>query len=195
LRGNWRLMVNDNRNVFGIGLRSSRRAGGGLLRLDVHARTGRAHVGYLRTHLRRAHALLGPALREMSLALVGDRRMAELHERFMGVAGTTDVLTFELDHDARGRVVAGEVVVCVPYAIRQAKRTGISVRNELLLYALHGMLHLCGFDDRTDRDFAVMHQREDDILSRLGIGPVFAPARVNAGGPRNPKKGRRRTGR
>ncbi|MDB5323960.1 MAG: putative rRNA maturation factor [Phycisphaerales bacterium] len=142
--------------------------------LEVHARTGRAYVAYVRKHLVAAHAMLRAPLAEMSLALVGDRRMADLHERFMGIAGPTDVLTFELDHDARGRVVAGEVVVCVPYAVRAARRSGVAVRKEVLLYALHGMLHLCGFDDRTDRDFALMHEREDDILTRLGVGKVFA---------------------
>jgi probable rRNA maturation factor len=153
--------------------RTATRAPAGLA-FDVHARTGRAYVAYLRKHLPRAHRLLKSPLREMSLALVGDRRMAKLHQRFMGIAGPTDVLTFELDHDARGRVTAGEVVVCVPYAVRQARRTGVAVRKELLLYALHGMLHLCGFDDRTARDFAAMHEREDDILKRLGVGVVFA---------------------
>ena len=46
----------------------------------------------------------------------------------------------------------------------------------LLLYALHGMLHLCGFDDRTAAGFKRMHGTEDRILTRLGVGPVFAPA-------------------
>jgi probable rRNA maturation factor len=117
----------------------------------------------------------------MSVALVGDRRMGVLHEGFMGIAGATDVLTFELDHDARGRVVAGEVVVCVPYAVREAKRRGVEARKEVLLYALHGMLHLCGFDDRTDRDFAIMHRREDEILKRLGVGIVFARGKGEKG--------------
>jgi probable rRNA maturation factor len=119
-----------------------------------------------------------------------------LHEEFMGVAGPTDVLTFELDHDARGRVVAGEVVVCVPYARREARRRGVAVEKELLLYALHGMLHLCGFDDRTDRDFAIMHRREDEILKKLGVGAVFARegggARVE--GKRQKAKGKRKSG-
>ena len=132
------------------------------------------HASYLRRHLRRAHALLAPALREFSLALVGDRRMAALHEQFMDIPGPTDVLTFELDHDARGRATAGEVVVCVPYALREARRRRVPPRDELLLYALHGMLHLCGYDDRTDRDFAKMHQREDEILKQLGVGAVFS---------------------
>jgi probable rRNA maturation factor len=145
-----------------------------MFSLDISARTGAAHAPFLRRHLVSAHRMLKSHLREMSVALVGDRRMADLHERFMDIAGPTDVLTFELDHDARGRVVAGEVVVCVPFAVRAAKKSGIAVRDEVLLYALHGMLHLCGFDDRTDRDFAIMHQREDYILRRLGVGSVFS---------------------
>jgi probable rRNA maturation factor len=129
---------------------------------------------YLRRYLPQARRLLKTPLMELSVALVGDRRMSELHEQFMGIAGPTDVLTFELEHDARGQVVAGEVVVCMPHAVRAARRSGMAVRKEVLLYALHGMLHLCGFDDRTDRDFVRMHQREDDILKRLGVGAVFA---------------------
>jgi probable rRNA maturation factor len=147
-----------------------------MLTLDISATTGRAFVAHLRRYLPRAYAILKPALRELSVALVGDTRMANLHERFMNIPGPTDVLTFELGHDPRGRVTAGEVVVCVPYAVRQARRSGVAVRDEVLLYALHGMLHLCGFDDRTDRDFAAMHRREDDILKRLGVGAVFRRA-------------------
>jgi rRNA maturation RNase YbeY len=120
-----------------------------------------------------SHALLNPPLRELSVALVGDERTAKLHWDHMKIAGPTDVLTFELDHDGRGRVTSGEVIVCVPFAVRAAKAEKIPVRKELLLYALHGMLHLCGFDDRNDADFAQMHHREDNILKRLGVGAVF----------------------
>ena len=144
------------------------------LDLTAAAPTGRPHLPYLRRQLARAHRILRPALRELSIALVGDRRMADLHQRFMGLPGPTDVLTFELDYDDRGRVTAGEVVVCVPHAARLAHAARIPLRDELLLYAVHGMLHLAGFDDRTDRDFAAMHQREDDILQRLGVGAVFS---------------------
>ena len=99
--------------------------------------------------------------------------MSQLHQRFLGIAGPTDVLTFELDHDSRGRVTAGEIVICVPEARRQARLRNTGVERELLLYALHGMLHLSGFDDRTAAGFGRMHQKEDEILARLGIGPVF----------------------
>lgn len=137
------------------------------------ARTGQAYVPYLKRYLPKAIGLVKGAPREISVALVGDARMAELHERFMGIPGPTDVLTFELDHDARGRVTAGEIVICVPYARREARRRGHALQKELLLYALHGVLHLSGYDDRTDPEYHRMHRKEDAILTALGVGPVF----------------------
>lgn len=162
--------------------------------LSISAPVGRAHGTYLRTNLPRVLALLDPALRELSVALVGLRTMADLHERFMGIDGPTDVLTFELEHDGEGRVVAGEVVVCVPYALAQARERQIPPRHEVLLYALHGILHLCGFDDRTERAFAAMHRREDEILTQLGIGRVFHRDAPAAKAARGSKKLVERTG-
>jgi rRNA maturation RNase YbeY len=155
------------------------------LDLTASAPTGRPFLPHLKRHLPKAHALLRPALAELSVALVGNARMAALHQQFMAISGPTDVLTFELDYDPRGRVTAGEVVVCVPHALREARRRRRPPRDEVLLYALHGMLHLCGYDDRTARDFARMHRREDQILDELGVGAVFATetARTN-GSPR-----------
>jgi probable rRNA maturation factor len=150
--------------------------------VTITAETGRAFVPFLREQLRAAHRALESRikstrrlpLREMSVALVDDDRMSALHAQFMGIAGPTDVLTFPIDQDRRGRVTSGEVIVCVPQARREAKRHTIPVRHELLLYAIHGMLHLLGYDDRTARDFRTMHRTEDDILTQLGFGPVFS---------------------
>lgn len=144
--------------------------------LSTRAQAGGKYVNFLRRHLLHAHAILQPALCELSLALVGDARMSMLHQQFMDVAGPTDVLTFPLEYDKRKRVISGEVIVCVPEAKRQARARRLSVERELILYALHGMLHLCGFDDRTEAAFQKMHRMEDDILIRLGLGPVFRSA-------------------
>jgi rRNA maturation RNase YbeY len=145
----------------------------GGFRLTITAAAGAAHVRFLRRELRRAHSMVSPPLEELSVALVCDRTMSDLHLRFMNIAGPTDVLTFPLEHDAKGNVLGGEVIVCVPEARRRCRELGTTLPEELLLYALHGMLHLCGFDDRTDRDFKRMHRMEDDILARLGVGAVF----------------------
>ena len=131
-------------------------------------------------------------LRELSLALVGDARMSQLHQQYMGIPGPTDVLTFPIEEDGRGRIVAGEVVVCVPEARRQARARGTDAGREVLLYALHGLLHLDGFDDRTARGFRDMHATEDRILTRLGVGPVFEPAPAERGRPRRRATRRRR---
>ena|SRR5690348_10798125 len=156
------------------------------LKLAIHAVIGKRHVPFLRRKLIAAHAVLRPALRELSIALVGDGPMSRLHRKFMNVEGPTDVLTFPLELDGRHRAVSGEVIVCVPEARRQAKLRGTKAEEEVLLYALHGMLHLCGFDDRTQSAFRKMHRMEDEILTRLGIGPVFAlpTAKSNSHRPR-----------
>jgi probable rRNA maturation factor len=145
-----------------------------LLQLAVRATVGKIHVPYLRRRLREAYAILKPPLQELSLALVNDRKMSELHHQFMNLRTTTDVLTFPLESDRRSRPISGEVVICVPQANRQAKLHCVPVRDELLLYALHGLLHLSGFDDRTDRDYRRMHAAEDTILQKLGVGPIFS---------------------
>ena len=100
--------------------------------------------------------------------------MSDLHVQFMDVAGPTDVLTFPIDESDGGDVLTGEVYVCVPEALRRAREGSIEPRLEVLLYALHGLLHLLGYDDTTDRAYRVMHRTEDVILSELGFGPVFA---------------------
>ncbi len=128
---------------------------------------------YLKKNLQQAHDYLSPPLTSLSLALVGDKKMSALHVQFLNVAGPTDVLTFPLETNKKGQPLSGEVVICVPEARRQCRQNGVELRKELLLYSLHGLLHLCGFDDRTNRQFRRMHLMEDQILTRLGVGPVF----------------------
>ncbi|HMO25517.1 MAG TPA: rRNA maturation RNase YbeY [Tepidisphaeraceae bacterium] len=143
------------------------------LELTIIAHTGKAHVPFLRKHLRAAWEQVAGAPGELSIALVGNARMSALHAQFLGISGPTDVLTFPLETDPRGRVTSGEIVVCVPYAQRQARRRGIIAKDELLLYCIHGLLHLSGYDDTTRSGYHRMHAAEDRLLTRLGIGPVF----------------------
>jgi probable rRNA maturation factor len=171
---------------------SSRRSETGGFELHLSAASGREHLPFLRRKLRQAHGLLNPPLRDLSVALVGERTMSRLHEQYMGIAGPTDVLSFELEHDPRGRVTAGEVVVCVPQAVRQSRRRGHPVRSEVLLYALHGLLHLAGHDDRTRKGYEKMHAAEDRLLMRLGVGQTFKPQKAESNGSKYPpRKGAR----
>jgi len=78
-------------------------------------------------------------LHQVFVWLISDRRMASLHRKFMHQTGPTDVLTFQ----------HGEIFISVETAKRHARAFGNSLTSELCLYIAHGLLHLHGFDDRT----------------------------------------------
>ena len=96
------------------------------------------------------------SLSEISVLLISDRKMSELHRRFMQIAGPTDVITFQ----------HGEICISVETAQRQAKTYRTSLDHELRLYLVHGLLHLHGFDDREREARAVMRTVQARIMRR-----------------------------
>lgn len=129
-------------------------------------------VGWLDDQLTKAAELSGVSAATLSLAVVDDEEMAQLHEQYAGVPGTTDVLTFDLA-DADSDTIEGDIIVCLDEAKRQATKRGHPIRHELLLYAVHGLLHLLGEDDHDQADYQRMHAREDALLEQLGFGRLF----------------------
>ncbi|MCC6360292.1 MAG: rRNA maturation RNase YbeY [Phycisphaerales bacterium] len=108
----------------------------------------------------------------LSIAIVGRAAMARLHADHSGDPTPTDVLTFDLGCDSRRGHIDGEIIVCADVAYAAARRRGALA--ELVLYVVHGVLHLAGHDDHADAAYRRMHRREDEILTALGWGPVFA---------------------
>ncbi len=120
----------------------------------------------------------------LSVVVIGQTRMRSLHRQYLNNDAPTDVLTFDLGtHPERG-YLHGDIVVCTDVARRAARRTGAArpqapraalkaATYELALYTLHGVLHLAGYDDHAPRDFRHMHARENELLTELGLGPVF----------------------
>ncbi len=106
-----------------------------------------------------------------TLVCVGERRMRQLNEKFTGRGELTDVLSFpegEIDPD-EGVYRAGDVVICSAAARKAARGRGVPVRDELMLYALHGWLHLAGFrdDDSVQKNRMIM--AEKGIMNELGL--------------------------
>jgi len=92
---------------------------------------------------------------EMSLALVGDRQIRALNRRYRGVDRVTDVLAFAAAPDdgmrrPHPRRVLGDVVIATGAAARQARAAGHSLGAEYRVLALHGLLHLLGYDHHHD---------------------------------------------
>jgi len=100
---------------------------------------------------------------ELSVALVGDEEMTALNERFLGRAEVTDVLAFP--YSAEGEPLVGEVIANAELAAREAATRGHTAQDELLLYFVHGLLHLLGYDDHTAPERRRMRRREAEVLA------------------------------
>jgi probable rRNA maturation factor len=122
-----------------------------------------------RAMLRRAvRAVLlheGPADAQISLAIVDDPTIQELHLRYLGEDEPTDVMSFVLECDEQR--LEGEVIVSADTARIAAKQYGSSPLDELLLYVVHGVLHLAGYRDDSRRGRATMRARERKYLADL----------------------------
>ncbi len=103
----------------------------------------------------------------ISVAVVDDPVIHELNRRYLEHDYPTDVLSFVLERE--GDLLEGEVVVSADTARRTAARLGWPAEHELLLYVVHGTLHLAGYDDLDPQSKAQMRQQECQVLSSLGI--------------------------
>jgi probable rRNA maturation factor len=105
---------------------------------------------------------------ELSVVLVADPEMIHLNTRFHDRARTTDVLAFPYEGAAGDGVVRGEIIVNTDQARRVAAEHAHTPEDELLLYIVHGALHLLGYDDHDPDETRAMRRREQDVLQRLG---------------------------
>ena len=106
---------------------------------------------------------------EISIAIVSDEKMQQLNRRYLDHDYPTDVLSFLLDHDAEKKSLEGQIIASSEYAEREAPQYGWTTGDELLLYVIHGCLHLVGHDDSTPEAAAAMRQAEVGYLERLGL--------------------------
>ena len=109
----------------------------------------------------------------LTVALISDRAMRALNRSFRGRDRVTDVLSFPQGPDRRGLAWAepapflGDVAIARGMAGRQARRLGHAVRTEVRVLALHGLLHLLGYDHETDG--GTMRRLEDRLRRRAGL--------------------------
>lgn len=122
----------------------------------------RTSLAFVRSVVRTTLHFVGRPTMPVSLLLTGDKEIAQLHARHLGEPVPTDVISFELDGGA-------EVVISVETALRKARHHGHSLRAEVALYLVHGILHTTGFDDIRARDRARMRAAERVVMQRLRL--------------------------
>ena len=110
---------------------------------------------------------------EVAIALVSDARMRVLNRSYRGVDRATDVLSFDGSHEPadRRRLTAhlGDLVIATGVAARQARDAGHSYQTELRVLALHGLLHLLGYDHESAADGGRMKRAEMRLRRRGGL--------------------------
>jgi probable rRNA maturation factor len=138
-------------------------------RLSVAVATPDSHRGTTRglaTWL--ANAAPARARGEVALALVSDARMRALNRAYRGMDYATDVLSFPADlADVDVEPFLGDIVIAAGVATRQARTAGHSVQTELKVLALHGLLHLLGYDHETDN--GEMARTEARLRRKAGL--------------------------
>lgn len=118
-----------------------------------------------------------PANTEVSISFVDNATIAELNERFRGIEGPTDVLSFECDNledgfpegeGAQGYLL-GDIVIAPDVAARQAAEYGHGFLEEVDLLVVHGVLHLCGYDHIDDEEAREMEALQDAIVAAWAV--------------------------
>lgn len=114
---------------------------------------------------------------EVDITLVDDAAVHELNRTYRGIDRPTDVLSFALDEgeeepevdDDEIEHLLGDVIISAPTAVRQGEEYGHGLEREMTYLAVHGMLHLLGYDHMEEKDKLIMRKREEEVLRRLDL--------------------------
>ncbi len=112
----------------------------------------------------------------MTIRLVDEFEGLELNRRFRGGEGATNVLSFPFEPMPglpENQAVLGDLVICAPVVAREADEQGKSVRAHYAHMAIHGTLHLLGYDHLTEDDAVRMERIECEILEGLGFSNPY----------------------
>lgn len=115
---------------------------------------------------------------EVSVTFVDNERIREINKEYRDKDRATDVISFALEELGEGEValvgaemprVLGDIIISVPKTKEQAEEYGHSFMRELGFLAVHGFLHLLGYDHETAEEEKVMFSRQKDILDEFGL--------------------------
>jgi probable rRNA maturation factor len=102
---------------------------------------------------------------KITLAFMTDPAIHALNKRFLEHDEPTDVITFPYNQ----KPLHGDLAISTDTAITAAAERGHAASEELLLYVIHGILHLCGYDDLNEKKQKVMRQKEAEYLKQLNV--------------------------
>lgn len=121
---------------------------------------------------------------DLGIYIVRAPRMAKVNQTYLRHEGSTDVITFNYGSESsspiatkpRPSMIHGELFICIDDAILHARRFRTTWQGELVRYVIHGILHLCGYDDLNPSARRIMKREEGRLLKKLRI--TWPPAKL-----------------
>lgn len=106
---------------------------------------------------------------ELSLYFVDEKEIKKLHKKYFNDSSTTDCISFPIDSplDKTNHCFLGEVFICTDTAIKYAKDHNLNPLDETALYIIHGLLHLIGYDDISEKDKTIMRKKEKSCMNLI----------------------------
>jgi probable rRNA maturation factor len=104
---------------------------------------------------------------EIAVVLTNDDRLRALHHQFMGIEEATDVMTFPTDPIENEGISGGDIVISVDRAAEQGAEYGHTPEQEIEFLVVHGLLHLCGWDDHSEADRNRMLSHQGQLIARF----------------------------
>ena len=169
----------------------------GACKLDVliESEQWNEHAG-LKPLLRRAVAAaagdVSTSAAELAIVLTDDSAVRLLNRKWRGIDAPTNVLSFPVEAPAGAPPLLGDIVLGYETVAREARRDGKPFTHHVAHLAVHGFLHLCGYDHERDSDAETMEQLERDILGRLEIPDPYRAKRKPASSRTKPQRRKRR---
>lgn len=117
-------------------------------------------AGWIRDVARTHGRIVGP----LSYIFCGDEKILEVNRRFLSHDYYTDIITFDY---SRGRMISGDMFISLDTVATNAEKVGSAYNDELLRVIIHGVLHLCGINDKGPGEREIMERHENDALSLL----------------------------
>ncbi|MBQ7136727.1 MAG: rRNA maturation RNase YbeY [Bacilli bacterium] len=110
---------------------------------------------------------------EFNIIIVDNNKIQELNKEYRNIDKVTDVISFALEDDETYKLddyrMLGDIYICIEKVHSQKEEYGHSFKRELSFLAVHGLLHLLGYDHMEEDDERIMFSKQEEVLTRYGI--------------------------
>lgn len=104
---------------------------------------------------------------QLNYIFCSDKELLQINKEFLGHKTLTDIITFDY---TEGKTISGEIYISAERVMENAEKFGVSFSHELRRVMIHGVLHLCGYGDKTASEKRIMRAREEVALELFKAG-------------------------